>query len=55
MVEELVYGHGNEGSIPSNHILNFFLNDYNMITCVFNDYKMTPYFCLGVNPHEHYT
>jgi hypothetical protein len=55
MVKDLVCGHGDEGSIPSNHILNLvLLNDYNMITCVFNDYKMTTYF-LGVNPHEHHT
>jgi len=31
---------GDEGWIFSNGILNFVLNDYNMITCVLNDYKM---------------
>jgi hypothetical protein len=32
MVKELVCGHGNEGSILSNDILNLVLNDYNMTT-----------------------
>ncbi len=32
MVKELVCGHGNEGSIPFNDILNLGLDDYNMIT-----------------------
>jgi hypothetical protein len=31
MVKELVYGHENESSIPSNDIFNLILNDYNMI------------------------
>jgi len=43
MVKELVCGHGDEGSIPSNDIFNLVLNDYNVTTCVLNDYKMTTY------------
>jgi hypothetical protein len=38
MVKELVCGHGDESSIPSNDILNLVLNDHNMTTCVLNDY-----------------
>jgi hypothetical protein len=41
MVKELVCGHGDESSIPSNDIINLVLNDYNMITYVVNDYNMT--------------
>jgi hypothetical protein len=41
MVKELVCGHGNEGSIPSNDIIKLVLNDYNMTTYVVNDYTMT--------------
>jgi hypothetical protein len=48
MVKELVCGHGNEGSIPSNVILNLVLIDYNMTACVLNDYKMTTYFYLNL-------
>jgi hypothetical protein len=54
MVKELVCDRGDEGSIPSNDILNLVLNDcnmttcvvndYNMITCVINHYKMITYF-----------
>jgi hypothetical protein len=40
MVKELVHGHGDESSIPSNDILKLVLNDHNMITCVLNDYKI---------------
>jgi hypothetical protein len=36
MVKELVCGHGDEGSVPSIDILNFVLNEYNMITSVIN-------------------
>jgi hypothetical protein len=41
MVKKLVCGHGDEGSIPSNDIINLVLNDYNMTTYVVNDYTMT--------------
>jgi hypothetical protein len=44
MVKELVYGHGDEGSIPFNDILNLILDDHNMIHGVINDYKMITYF-----------
>ncbi len=44
MVKELVFGHGDESSIPWNDILKLVLNDYNMTTSVLNDYKMTTYF-----------
>jgi hypothetical protein len=48
MVKELVCGHGDEGLIPSNDILNLVLNDYNMITWFLNDYKMNICFYLFV-------
>jgi hypothetical protein len=41
MVKKLVCGHGDEGSIPSNDIINLVLNDYDMTTYVVNDYTMT--------------
>jgi len=37
-------GRGDEGSIPFNDIFDLVLNDYNMITSVINDYKMTTHF-----------
>ncbi len=40
MVKELVRGHGDESSIPSNGIVNLVLNDHNMTTCNLNDYKI---------------
>jgi hypothetical protein len=48
MVKELVCGHGDEGLIPFNDILNLVLNDCSMTTCVLNDYRMTTYFYLSI-------
>jgi hypothetical protein len=40
ILKELVCGHGEEGSIPFDDILNLVLNNYNMIICVINYYNM---------------
>jgi len=47
-LRSMVFGHGDESSIPFNDILKLVLNDNNMITCVVNDYKMTTYFYLSM-------
>jgi hypothetical protein len=58
-VKWLVCCCGDEGWILSNGILNFVLNDYNMIIRVLNYYKMITYIYIyiyiGVNPCGHYT